>query len=376
MVELSIVMACLDEEATIGICVDKAKKVLKDNNIDGEIIVSDNGSSDNSAKIAKAKGATVVKEAKKGYGNAYLRGFEKAQGKYLMMIDSDNTLDILEIPKFLNLMRVGGVDLLIGSRLKGKIMPGAMPWLHRRIGVPVLTWFTNRFFHTKLSDAQCGMRMLTKETYNDLNLKTSGMEFASEMLIKAAKEGKKIKEVPVSYYPRKEGTAPKLHSLRDGWRNFRFMLLFAPEWLFMVPGTIFFVLGIIFLLGVLNTPLDITTNLDIYLMVSGAFSIILGLHIIIFGFKSKIYAHSVGFERDGQLTNFVKRNLALDKGTLIGIAIFLVGLLSLTYTFNTLFAMPVVAGLRFFILSLTLIVVGLEVIFSSWFLSMVGIERE
>jgi len=220
--ELSVVMPCLNEENTIGICVQKAVSAIKKHGINGEVVVSDNGSEDNSISIAKAQGARVVHQPIKGYGNAYRKGFEEAKGKFIVMGDSDNTYDFQEIPRFLDYLRQG-YEFVIGSRLRGRILPGAMPWLHQYIGNPGLTMFLNILFKTGISDSHCGMRGFTKDAYEKMKLRTTGMEFASEMVIRASQERLKITEVPIIYYPRPIDSVAKLHSFRDGWRHIKFM---------------------------------------------------------------------------------------------------------------------------------------------------------
>lgn len=213
---ISVVMPCLNEEKGIRICIEKAKLGIAETGYSGEIIVSDNGSTDNSVQIAYVAGARVVQQPKKGYGNAYLKGLEEASGKYIVIGDSDTTYDFGEIPRFIKHLEEG-YDFVNGSRLRGEIKPGAMPWLHRYIGVPLLSGFLNLLFSTSVSDAHCGLRAFTSRAYEKMDLKSTGMEFASEMIISAGRNHLKIKEVPITYYPR-EG-ASKLNTFRDGWRH-------------------------------------------------------------------------------------------------------------------------------------------------------------
>jgi len=219
--EISIVMPCLNEAKTISACIMKAKRVLKEMGVDGEIIVADNGSIDGSDLIASSLGARIVHQPKKGYGSAYIAGFKATQGKYIVCADSDDTYDFGEMPKFIRLLE-DGYDLVMGSRLKGKMLAGAMPWLHRYIGNPILTGILNLLFRAGVSDAHCGMRAFTKEAYEAMKLNAEGMEFASEMVIKAVEKGLRIGEVPIKYYPR--AGESKLRTFRDGWRHLRFMI--------------------------------------------------------------------------------------------------------------------------------------------------------
>jgi len=221
-VKVSIVMPCLNEEKTLAICIRKAKSGIKKLGISGEVVIADNGSTDNSIKIAKKEGARVVHQPRKGYGNAYKLGFAKAKGKYIIMADSDNTYDLTDIARFIKPLDEG-YDMVMGSRIKGYIEPGAMPWLHEYIGNPGLTFMLNVLFQTGISDAHCGMRSFTKEAYQRMQLKTNGMEFASEMVINASLAKLKITEIPITLYANRERT-PHIHSFRDGWRHIIFML--------------------------------------------------------------------------------------------------------------------------------------------------------
>ena len=223
--DVSVVMPCLNEAQTVGVCVQKARRAIKQLGISGEVVVADNGSTDGSPSIAEREGARVVHQPIRGYGAAYQAGINAAQGKFILIGDSDDTYDFGEIYRFLQPLREG-YDLVMGSRLKGEIHPGAMPWLHRYIGVPVLTGILNLLFKSGVSDAHCGMRAFTRDAYEKLGLQTTGMEFASEMVIKAAKAGLQMTEVPITYFPR-QGKS-KLHSFRDGWRHLRFMLQCRP----------------------------------------------------------------------------------------------------------------------------------------------------
>jgi len=222
-IEVSVVMPCLNEEQTIGICIKKTLNALKRISSSSEIIVADNGSTDASVEIARYLGAKVIYQPLQGYGAAYLAGIAAAKGKYIVIGDSDDTYDFSEINRFIQLLREG-YDFVIGSRFSGEIIPGAMPWLHQCIGNPILTGILNILFKTHVSDAHCGMRAFTKRAYEKMELQTTGMEFASEMVIKAANVGLKITEIPITYYPRKGES--KLNSFRDGWRHLRFMLLY------------------------------------------------------------------------------------------------------------------------------------------------------
>src|SRR5579862_170163 len=236
---VSVVIPCLNEAETIAQCVSSALEVLDRNGISGEVIVSDNGSEDASARLAAAAGAVVVHEPERGYGSAYLAGFAAARGRYILMADADLTYDFAEIPRFVAELE-SGADLVIGNRMKN-IHPGAMPWHHRYIGNPLLSGFLNLLFRTGVDDAHCGMRALRRDRLPQLDLRTTGMEFASEMVIRAAKEHLEIRQFPIEYHPR--GGESKLSSFRDGWRHLRFLLVHSPNHLFIFPGALLAGLG-------------------------------------------------------------------------------------------------------------------------------------
>ncbi|MDI6729962.1 MAG: glycosyltransferase family 2 protein [Candidatus Altarchaeum sp.] len=375
MVDVSVVMPCLNEEKTVGICVKKAIKVFKENNIDGEVIVADNGSADKSAEVARKAGARIVFEERKGYGSAYLKGLSEAKGKYIIVADSDNTYDLLEIPKFLKLLMKDYYDFVIGTRLKGKILPYAMPWLHKYIGNPVLTKIFRVVFHANITDMYCGMRGFTREAMEKMDLRCVGMEFAPEMIIKALKNKLKMGEVPITLHP-SIGREPKIHSFRDGWRALRLIFLFAPNWLFLIPGTIFLAIGLFLIFTILNGPLVIgSMQFDIHPIIFGAFLSILGLQIIIFGLQSKIYSKSIGLGNESRTLKFIDKHFTLEKGTVIGLVISFFGIAILIYIFNTWLNVGFVQQIKLMLVGMTLIVLGIQIIFSSWFLSMIGIEK-
>src|SRR5436189_6177509 len=236
---VSVVIPCLNEADNIVECVTRAKTVLADKGYNGEVVVADNASDDGSPELAKKAGALVVHEPRRGYGSAYLAGFAAARGQYVVMADADLTYDWNEIPHFVEKLDEGA-DLVMGDRMDN-IHPGAMPWLHRYVGNPVLSGILNVFFRTGVRDAHCGMRGFRRDVLPQLDLRTTGMEFASEMVIRAAKEGLDIRQFPIEYHPR--GGESKLSSFRDGWRHLRFLLVHSPTWLFVIPGTVMSALG-------------------------------------------------------------------------------------------------------------------------------------
>lgn len=376
MPDVSVVIPCLDEEKTVRICVERILKIFKDKNIDGEVIVVDNGSADNSSEAARKAGAKVVFEERKGYGSAYLKGLSEVEGKYIVLFDADLQYIPEDIPKLLSPLMNDGYDFVTGSRFKGKIMPNGMPALNRYIGQPLLTKTLNLLFHTKFSDVHCGFKAFTKDALKKMNLGCVGMEFASEITIKAIKQNLKMIEIPVTVYPRLEGKA-KLNSFKDGWRHLRFILLFSPNWLFLIPGIAFFASGLFLIFSIMLGCLNVFgMQLDVHPMIFGAFLAVLGLQIIIFGLQSKIYSRSARFESESRTLKFIDKYFTLEKGTMIGFLIFFIGMIILIYIFNTWLTVGFVQQIKLMLVGMTLTVLGIQIIFSSWFLSIIGIEKK
>jgi len=374
-VEVSVVMPCLNEETTVGICIQKAKAALKKMGVQGEIIVADNGSTDASIEIAKSLGAKVVHQPIRGYGAAYLAGIAVAGGKYIVIGDSDDTYDFSELDQFVQPLKEG-YDLVMGSRFSGEILPSAMPWLHQYIGNPVLTGILNVLFKAGVSDTHCGMRAFTKEAYLKMELKTTGMEFASEMVIKAAKAGLTITEVPITYYPRKGES--KLNSFRDGWRHLRFMLLLSPTHLFLIPGFILFLIGFIGTLLLLPGPLKIGGHAyDVHVMTLTSLLALLGFQVILLGLFARTYAIVSGLEKKDKLIEFLFLHFSLEKGLLLGAASFALGFIAdgwIAYKWiNSGFG--ALNEVRTALFALLLMALGVSLIFSSFFLSILGIRK-
>lgn len=374
-VEVSVVIPCLNEEEAIGECIKKIKNVFSNYQIKGEIIVSDNGSTDNSVQIARSLGAVVVKQPKRGYGAAYLKGISYAQGKFIIMGDGDNSYDFKELPKLLKYLREG-YDFVIGSRFKGKILKGAMPFSNRYIGNPILTTLLNIFYRAKISDAHSGFRGIRAEVLSKLHLKTTGMEFASEMIIAALREGLKIKEVPITYHPRKGKS--KLHPFSDAWRHIRFMLLFSPTYLFFIPGMVFSLGGflILFFSGWGGLVL-LGHKFDIHAMIFASIITLLGLQICALGLYAKTYSFLEGFERRDKFLRKFYRLFNLERGLIIGSVSFLGGLIIAVYIFlkwvKTGFG-PL-NEIKAALLGLILMVGGVQIIFSSFFLSLLSVQK-
>jgi glycosyltransferase involved in cell wall biosynthesis len=374
--ELSVVIPCLNEEQTIKTVVDKAIRVFAEQKIAGEVVVVDNGSTDNSARIAKDAGARVVVQPERGYGAAYLKGFDEARGKYIVMADADDTYDLLIIPKFLDELKKGN-EFVIGSRFKGKILPGAMPWLHRYIGNPVLSFILNRFFKLNISDSHCGMRAFTKDAFLRMRLRTTGMELASEMVINASKAKLKISEVPIVYHPRIGES--KLRSFSDGWRHLRFMLMYSPTHLFLIPGLTLMFLGLISLAALSFGPLRIFgLTFDIHYMVVASFLAILGFQVVSLGLFAKQYSLSEQFETGDNTIIWLNRYFNLEKGITLGLILAGAGLVLYANILIKWIASGFgqLAEVRTGIFALTLMIIGIQIIFSSFFLSMLGIRRK
>jgi glycosyltransferase involved in cell wall biosynthesis len=375
-IEVSVVMPCLNEEQGIGICIQKIKEVFARESINGEIIIADNGSSDRSVVIARSAQTIVVSEPQVGYGAAYLRGLRQARGTYIIIADSDNTYDFNEIPKFLDKLRSGD-DFIMGSRFKGMIRKGAMPWVHRYIGNPILSGMTRLFFHTRLSDIHCGMRAFTREAYQKLRLHTLGMEFATEMVVSALQNRLKISEVPIDYHLRKGRS--KLVPLSDAWRHIRFMLLYCPVWLYFVPGLLGFIPGISLLfLGLSGPILFLGHYWDMHLMILAAVVTILSYQLLHLGIYAHTFAVEQGLINKDAFIVFFQKHFKLERGILAGIFIFLVGLTINFYIFIEWFnhSFGALYRIREAILAMTLLVIGLQTVFSSFFISLLSLRRK
>ena len=372
MAEVSVVIPTRNEEASIGICIEKIRKVFAEHQIDGEIIVADN-STDRTPVIAESLGARVVVPDKLGYGYAYRYGFAHASGDYIVMGDADNTYDFADIPRLLEPLKRGEADLVMGSRFKGDILRGAMPWLHKHIGNPLLTWCVNKTNGSDISDCHSGFRAFTKRAYDTMGLTTDGMEFASEMVMRALTCGLRIVEIPITYYPRAAGSEPNLSSFSDGWRHLRFILLDAPTHLFMLPGAVLCMVGLltIFLIW---APFDLwDTRLGIHSMIAGCLLTIVGYQVVFLGLFAKIYGVRHGLSGHDRITGFISDHLSLERGVMMGLAIFFTGftfILCLLWNWakSGYADLPLV---EHDIVLLTMVVIGLQTIFYSFFLSVI-----
>jgi hypothetical protein len=369
---VSVVIPCLNEDENIERCVSAAREVLERTGIDGEVLVVDNASEDDSAALAEAAGARVVHEARRGYGSAYLAGFAAARGRYIVMADADLTYDFAEIPRFVAELD-GGAELVMGDRMDN-IQPGAMPWLHRYIGNPLLTGLLNLFFDTGVKDAHCGMRALRADVLPRLDLRTTGMEFASEMVIRAAKANLKIAEFPIEYHPR--GGESKLSSFRDGWRHLRFLLVHSPNHLFILPGAVLAGLGTL-IVALVGGGLDLFgRSWGIHALIGGALLMVVGTQVLALGLCAHAYGTYFMGERDPWFDR-MRARFRLEHGLLLGGAFVLVGfalgaVIVATWISNGLGSL---ADEHMAVVAATLVIVGIQIFFSSFLLSILGLRR-
>lgn len=369
--KVSIILPCRNEEKSIGLVLSQIKAVVKENHLDAQIIVSDS-SCDSSFKIAKSFGVDIVKHDKEGYGTAYLEGFKIAKGEYIFMADSDSTYDFNEIPIFLKYLE-DGYDFVIGNRFGGKIEKNSMPFLHRYVGNPILSKLFRVFFNSSVKDVHCGMRAISRKAWNSLNFQSTGMEFASEMVLKAVKKNLKIKQVPINYYARKGDS--KLRTFNDGWRHLRFMLLYSPFFLFFLPGFLFSLIGFIFLISFYFFNFQIS-NVTFYVYPMFIFSLftIFGYQLMFFSLFSKIYSIVHLQEKDKKFETFF-RYFNLEKGIFLGILLVLFGVLFFGFVLfkwiNTGFGE--LTEIKNSVLALTFFVLGIQTFFFSFMLSILGI---
>lgn len=376
--ELSIIIPCLNEEKTLPIVLEKAHSSLKRLKIQGEVIVADNGSTDKSIDIAKQYGARVVTVEAKGYGNALINGINASNATYILMADADDSYNFEEIDDFIKYTREG-YDLVMGTRLKGKIEHGAMPFLHRYLGTPVLTFFINLLFRTNISDCNCGMRCFTKAAFEKMQLSSPGMEFASEMIIKSGLIKLKIKEIPISFYKDKRSRKPHLRTWSDGWRHLKFIFLYSPTYLFLFPGLFLMFLGLIILLPLLSGPLLFWGKIfDYHSAILGSLLTILGYQTIITGLYAKAYAQMQSFKVPDEIITKFYHKFSLEKGIIIGSLLFLIGFgidVSVLLEWIHIGYQNLQRG-NLATFASTLIILGMQTFFSSFFLSILNLKNE
>jgi glycosyltransferase involved in cell wall biosynthesis len=378
-VEVSIVMPCLNEAETLATCIQQARQAIEREGLAAEIIVADNGSTDGSQVIAKELGVRVVPIARKGYGSALIGGINAARGRFVIMGDADDSYDFTAIAPLIDKLREG-YDLVVGNRFRGGIEAGAMPWSHRWVGNPVLTFISRVFFHTPVGDAHCGLRGFRKDAYERMKLRATGMEFASEMVIKASLKRMRIAEVPVTLRPDGRTRPPHLRTWRDGWRHLRFMLLFSPRWLFLYPGLALFAVGVILSAVLLGGPLHVGgLRLDIHTLLVAGFLSLLGYQLVLFAVFTKIFAIRAGFHPPYPPLVAMSRYVTLEVGLAAGALMVLVGVIALVLAvaswgavgFGTL--NPSLT-MREVIPAVVLLALGTQTVFASFFISILSID--
>jgi glycosyltransferase involved in cell wall biosynthesis len=380
-IELSVVMPCLNEAQTVDTCIKKAVNFMKEHDIQGEIIIADNGSTDGSQKIASELGANVVSVEAKGYGNALKEGISEARGKYIIMGDSDDSYDFSNLMPFIEKLREG-YDLVMGNRFKGGIKPGAMPPLHKYFGNPVLTTIGRIFFHCPVGDFHCGLRGFSADAAKRMDLQTTGMEFASEIAVKATLLNMKIAEVPTTLSPDGRARLPHLRSWRDGWRHLRFMLLFSPNWLFLYPGIIVMFLGAAAGMRLLWGPVSIgSVNFDVQTLLLAGTGIIIGYQSSLFAIFSRIFAITEGLLPQDSFLLKITRVIKLEIGVIAGVLLALIGTGGVVYAtrywaLSSFGDLDTQVTLRFIVPSITAIIIGVQTILGSFFLSVLGLRRK
>ena len=373
---VSVVIPCLNEAAGIGKCVAKARKAICEMKVPGEVVVIDNGSSDGSPEIAERAGARVVHERRRGYGAAYLRGFREARGQYFVMGDGDDSYDFLDIARFLKPLIDGEADMVMGTRLKGNILPGAMPWSHRWIGNPILSGILKVFFGTRISDSHCGMRSFTRAAYGRMRLRTQGMEFASEIVVCALREKLKILEVPITYHPR-EGES-KLNGLSDAWRHMRFMLVYSPSYLFQLPGVVLMVVGSALVLWLAGGPQELFGRVwDFHVLLFGVLAVILGYNFMLFDIFAKTFSMGTGLARPRRWLRNLMEFFTLERGLIGGAALLLAGgLLEAKIIYDWIRSgYGELMAVRGIVMGMMAMVLGAQTIFASFLLSLLLVKR-
>ena len=379
-IELSVVLPCLNEHETVGVCVQKAVAALETGGIRGEVIVADNGSTDGSSALAQSAGARVVHVDKRGYGNALRGGIEAARGTYVLMADSDDSYDFTHIPRFLDQLRKGS-DLVMGNRFLGGIRNGAMPPLHRYLGNPVLTAIGRLFFHSPSRDFHCGIRAFRKDSYDRMDIRSTGMEFASEMVVKASLLRMNLSEVPTTLSPDGRSHAPHLRTWHDGWRHLRFLLMYSPRWLFLYPGIASIVVGLATCIWLLPGPRRVgNVGFDFHTLAYGFAAILVGFQLLAFAVFTKIFAITEGLLPEDPRLDRMFQYIKLETGLMAGALCTLLGVagsvLALSTWARSSFG-PITSDnlLRLVMLSVFALILGPQIIFGSFFLSILGLRR-
>jgi glycosyltransferase involved in cell wall biosynthesis len=379
-IELSVVMPCLNERETVGVCVRKAMSALKDAGIPGEVIVADNGSTDGSVELAQAEGARVVNIEQKGYGSALKGGILAARGKYVLMADSDDSYDFSHAPRFVQQLRTGS-DLVMGNRFQGGISDQAMPFLHRYLGNPVLSGIGRLFFGSPCGDFHCGMRGFRRDSFLQMDIRSTGMEFASEMVVKATLMRMKVSEVPTTLNPDGRNRPPHLRTWRDGWRHLRFLLMYSPRWLFLYPGILLMLAGLAGCVLLLpGRRVFHGIGLDVHTLLYAFVAILLGFQLIAFATFTKVFAITEGLLPEDPRLNRMFRWVTLETGLLVGGLLMLLGVGGSIFAVSgwakqSFGALDIERTLRVVMPSVFALTMGVQITFSSFFLSILGLRR-
>jgi hypothetical protein len=381
--ELSVVMPCLDEADTLGTCIAKAQRAMSEHGIRGEVIVADNGSRDDSVEIAEQAGARIVHVAERGYGSALMGGIAASRGRIVLMGDADDSYDFLEIPAFVDKIR-DGYDLVLGCRLPrggGRVLPGAMPFLHRWFGNPLLSALVRVMFGAPVTDTYCGMRAFTQKLYERLDQRCTGMEFATEMIIKSTLHGARIGEVPITLHPDgRRAHGPHLRTFRDGWRTLRFFLLFSPRWLFLVPGGLMIVAGLAGYAAALPGVRIGGVALGAHTLLVASLAVLMGYQSLLFAVFSKTFAITTGLvPEDSRVTRFFEI-VNLERGLLVGfgslvLGVGLIGVVVRQWQLEGFGPLDYAQTMRWVIPGVTLAALGFQTILSGWFVSILGMNR-
>jgi len=378
---VSVVMPCLNEAETLERCIRGALEAMREAGLPGEVIVADNGSTDGSPEIAAHAGARVVPVPERGYGAALRGGIAAAMGEFVVMADADDSYDFGTVPAFVKKLEEGH-DLVMGSRYRGRIEPGAMPFLHRWLGNPVLSFLGRLFFRVPVSDFHCGIRAFRRGAVAKMDFRTTGMEFASEMVVKAALFGLRIGEIPVTLRPDGRSRAPHLKTWRDGWRHLRFLLLYSPRWLYLYPGLLLALLGTALILGLLPGPRRVgELTIDVHTMLGGAAMVLVGMQAILFGVFTKIFAITEGLRpMDPLFERLFDRYVTLETGLVAGattglLGLALVGRVVLAWRAAGWGPLSYAETMRWMIPGTLLVALGAEFVLASFFLSVLGLKR-
>ena len=381
--ELSVVLPCLDEAETVATCIRKAKRAMREHRILGEVVVADNGSTDGSREIAAAEGARVVAIEERGYGSALMGGIAAARGRYVVMGDADDSYDFLELPKFVDRLRAG-YDLVQGCRLErggGRVLPGGMPFLHRHWGNPMFSALVRTWFRASINDVYCGLRGFTKKHYESLGQRCTGMEFATEMIIKSSLGSARIAEVPITLHPDgRRAHAPHLRTFRDGWRTLRFLLLFSPRWLFIVPGFALVLIGLLGYAVALPAVHLFGVIFDAHTLLFASLALLCGYQSIMFGVFTKVFAVSEGLHPPDPRLERLSTAVSLERGLIAGGIAVVVGIVLLVLAVNKwrtagFGELDYASTMRLVVPGVTVTALGFQTLLSSFFVSVLALRR-